>query len=95
VIHVDAALRVELLEVAIRQPEAEIPVDRQQDHLGRESETHELRQIKRTHWTTARLHHRTIADRERSVNATVLPMNLGVAGCRDLRRRGCGAHLAL
>jgi hypothetical protein len=33
VIDVDAALREELLEIAVRQTEAEIPTHRQQDHL--------------------------------------------------------------
>ena len=36
VIHHDAPLGQELLEIAVRQPETQIPADRQQDHLGRE-----------------------------------------------------------
>jgi hypothetical protein len=39
VIDVDAALSEELLEIAVRQSEAEIPADCQHDHLGREPET--------------------------------------------------------
>jgi hypothetical protein len=43
VIDVDAAFREEFLEIAVRQPEPEIPPDRQHDHLGRETETRERR----------------------------------------------------
>ncbi len=41
VIDVDAPLGKELLEVSVRQPEAQIPTHRQQDHLRREPEAHE------------------------------------------------------
>ena len=48
VIDVDAALGEELLGVAIRQTEAEIPADRQHDHLGREPEPRKRGQIEAT-----------------------------------------------
>ena len=41
VINVDATLREELLEVAIRQSEAQVPTHPQHDHLGREPEPSE------------------------------------------------------
>jgi hypothetical protein len=43
VIDIDAALREELFEIAVRQPETEIPPDRQHDHLWWEAEPHESR----------------------------------------------------
>jgi hypothetical protein len=41
----DTALSEELLEVAMRQTDAEIPADRQQDHVRRETEPHEGRKL--------------------------------------------------
>jgi hypothetical protein len=76
VIDIDAALGKELLEIAIRQPEAQIPANRQHDHLGREPEASERREFERRHWTTVALHQRTLALGVRSVNATEPPMLL-------------------
>jgi hypothetical protein len=36
VVDLDATLRQPLLEIPVRQPEAQIPPDRQHDHIGRE-----------------------------------------------------------
>jgi hypothetical protein len=44
VIHLDPALREQLLEVAVGQPEPQIPAHAQQDHLGWEPVTGEHRQ---------------------------------------------------
>ena len=41
VINVDATLREELLEVPVRQPESQIPPDRQHDHFWRGPEARE------------------------------------------------------
>ena len=41
VIDLDAALGEELLEIAVRQPEPQVPAHRQHDHLGREPEASE------------------------------------------------------
>ena len=41
VINVDAALGEEFFEVAVRQPKAEIPANRQHDHFWREPEAKE------------------------------------------------------
>jgi hypothetical protein len=41
VVDLDAALGQELFDVAIRQAEAEVPADRDDDHVGREAEAGE------------------------------------------------------
>ena len=45
VIDLDAVLREEFLEIAIRQTEPQTPADRQRDRLSREPESRERRQI--------------------------------------------------
>jgi hypothetical protein len=39
VINLDPPLAEQLFDVAVRQPIAQVPTDREDDHLGRESET--------------------------------------------------------
>jgi hypothetical protein len=51
VVDLDATLGEQFLDVAVRQPEAQIPTDRHDDHLGRETEAGEGRL---RHGTTAR-----------------------------------------
>ena len=71
VIDGDAALREELLEIAIRQPEPQIPRTAKTITSGG-PEPHERRRLfDGGCGTTATLHHRTLADPGRSVNATV------------------------
>jgi hypothetical protein len=41
VVDVDAALAEELLDVAVGQPEAQVPADREHDHVGREAKAGE------------------------------------------------------
>jgi hypothetical protein len=43
VVDVNAALGEELLDVAVRQREAQVPAHREDDHLGREAEASERR----------------------------------------------------
>jgi hypothetical protein len=43
VVDLDAPLDQQFLEVAVRQPEAQLPADRQHDHLGREAKAGEGR----------------------------------------------------
>ena len=86
VIDLDAALREEFVEIAIRQTETEIPADRQHDHLRREPEAGERRRVERRHWTTATPHYSTLADARRSVNATVPVIIHGHAFMQNLRR---------
>jgi hypothetical protein len=72
VINVDAALCQELLQIAVRQPEAQIPAHRQHDHLRRETEPCERRKPRHGRCgTTTALHPRTLAEPKPSVNATV------------------------
>jgi tetratricopeptide (TPR) repeat protein len=43
VVDLDAAFGQQLLHVAVRQPEAQLPADREHDHIGREAEASEGR----------------------------------------------------
>jgi hypothetical protein len=43
VVHLDTPLGEELLDVAVRQREAQVPAHREHDHLGREAEASEGR----------------------------------------------------
>jgi hypothetical protein len=45
VINLDAALGQKLVDVAIGQAVAQLPVDRERDHLGREPEPDERRPV--------------------------------------------------
>ena len=80
VIDLDAALREEFVEVAVRQTEAEIPADGQHNHLRREPEPRKRRQrLYGRCGTTAKRHYRTLTDGLRSVNATA---SAGAEGVR-------------
>jgi hypothetical protein len=64
VINLNTTLGEELLEIAIRQTEPEVPAHRQHDHLRREPEPHERRKL--LDWRcgpTATLHHHTLTHR--------------------------------
>ena len=73
VIDLDAALGEEFLEIAVRQSVSEIPANGQHDHLGREPEPGECRQIRWGQRTTSPVFHPdSFADAMmRSINATV------------------------
>jgi len=43
VVDLDAALGQQLLDVAVGEPEPEVPADRHDDHIGREAEAGERR----------------------------------------------------
>jgi hypothetical protein len=77
VIDHDATLGEKLFEVPVRQPVPEVPAHRQQDHLGRESETSEPRgHPHRWSRTASALHPATLTATVRCVNATE-PLTVG------------------
>ena len=71
VVDLDTTLGEKLFEVPVGQPVPEVPAHRQQDHLGRESETSEPRgHPHRWSRTASALHRATLTATVRSVNAT-------------------------
>ena len=71
VVDLDATLGEELFEVPVGQPVPEVPAHRQQDHLGRETETSETRRHPhRWSRTASALHRATLTATLRCVNAT-------------------------
>jgi hypothetical protein len=71
VIDVDASLGEEFFDVAVRQPEVQVPPDSQDHGLGREPETRERRHRQTQRSTTARVSHPPSLTPRRSLNATV------------------------
>jgi hypothetical protein len=72
VIHLDAALGENLLQVSVGQAEAQIPADREQDQVRWEPEPRERRRsLNGRPRTAVALHPATLTDPGRSVNATV------------------------
>ena len=71
-VDLDTALREEFLGIAVGQPVAQIPAHRHQDHLAREAEASERRQLRHGRRKMATTFHlATLAATMRSVNATV------------------------
>ena len=72
VVDLDATLGEKLFEVPVGQPVPELPAHRQQDHLGRESESSEARgHPHRRPRAASALHRATLTATVRCVNATV------------------------
>ncbi len=70
-VDLDATLGEKLFEVPVGQPVPEVPAHRQQDHLGRETESSEARRHPhRRSRTASALHRATLTATVRSVNAT-------------------------
>ena len=70
-VDLDATLGEKLFEVPVGQPVPQVPAHRQQDHLGRETETSEPRgHPHRRSRTASALHRATLTATVRSVNAT-------------------------
>jgi hypothetical protein len=59
VVNIDPAPCEELLDIAIRQPEPQIPADGENDHLGWEPKAGERRRRGRGSWTNERSTHPT------------------------------------
>ena len=74
VVDLDATLGEKLFEVPVGQPVPQVPAHRQQDHLGRETESSEPRGHRhRRSRTASALHRATLTATVRSVNATEPP----------------------
>jgi hypothetical protein len=86
-IDLDPTLTQEFLDVAIRQPETQIPTDRQDDHLGRKPEALERRTLDYGNLTSMRSHPVTVAlERGPRPRNTALPAE-PVPESRESRRR--------
>jgi hypothetical protein len=65
-VDLDAALREQFLDVAVGQPKAQVPADRQDDDVGRGAEASEGRPASRSRERTAGSHTISLAARTRS-----------------------------
>ena len=77
-VDLDATLGEKLFEVPVGQPVPQVPAHRQQDHLGRETESSEPRgHPHRRSRTASALHRATLTATVRSVNATEPSIGIG------------------
>jgi hypothetical protein len=97
VVDLDAALGKQLLGVAVGEAKAQVPADRQHDHIRREAGTGEGRELHRSRAWAARSHDTSLAAQvcshqmQQRPTDTSLIATRGVQGSGPGRRRPSGA----